>query len=42
MPRVTIGGNAVIGAFSFVNADIPDNVVTFGVPAKAVGKVPRS
>lgn len=34
MPGVTIGENAVIGAFSFVNKDIPDNVLAFGVPAK--------
>jgi acetyltransferase-like isoleucine patch superfamily enzyme len=36
MPGVTIGENAVIGAFSFVNKDIPANVVAFGVPAKVV------
>jgi len=36
MPGVTIGENAVVGAFSFVNKDIPDNVVAFGVPAKIV------
>ena len=34
MPGVTIGENSVIGAFSFVNEDIPANVVAFGVPAK--------
>lgn len=34
MPGVTIGENAVIGAMSFVNQDIPDNSVAFGVPAK--------
>ncbi|MHA2425488.1 MAG: acyltransferase [Candidatus Thorarchaeota archaeon] len=34
MPGVTIGENSVIGAFSFVNVDIPANVVAFGVPAK--------
>jgi len=37
MPGVTIGENAVIGAFSFVNQDIPDNVRAYGVPAKVVG-----
>jgi acetyltransferase-like isoleucine patch superfamily enzyme len=36
MPGVTIGENAVIGAFSFVNADIPDNAVAYGVPAKVM------
>ena len=39
MPGVTIGENAVVGAFSFVTADVPDNAVAYGVPAKVVGKV---
>ena len=34
MPGVTIGENAVIGAFSFVTQDVPDNTIVFGVPAK--------
>ena len=34
MPKVTIGENSIIGAFSFVNKDIPTNVIAFGVPAK--------
>ena len=36
MPGVTIGENAVVGAFSFVNKDIPDDVVAVGVPAKVI------
>ena len=36
MPGVTIGENSVIGALSFVNRDIPDNVVAFGIPAKII------
>lgn len=36
MPGITIGENAVIGAFSFVNKDIPKNALAFGVPAKVV------
>ena len=36
MPGVTIGKNTVVGAFSFVNKDIPDNVVAGGVPAKVI------
>ena len=39
MPGVTIGENAVVGAFSFVTADVPDNAVACGVPAKVLGKV---
>ena len=34
MPGVTVGGNSIIGAFSFVNNDVPANVVAVGVPAK--------
>jgi acetyltransferase-like isoleucine patch superfamily enzyme len=34
MPGVTIGENSIIGAFSFVNEDIPANVIAFGIPAK--------
>lgn len=34
MPNVTVGNNSIIGAFSFVNCDIPANVVAYGVPAK--------
>ncbi len=34
MPGVTVGRNAIIGAFSFVNTDIPENVVAVGVPAR--------
>lgn len=36
MPGVTIGENSIIGAFSFVNKDIPDNVIAFGVPVKVI------
>ena len=39
MPGVTIGENAVVGAFSFVNRDIPDDAVAYGVPAKVARKV---
>ena len=34
MPGVTVGENAVVGACSFVNRDIPDNVIAAGVPVK--------
>jgi acetyltransferase-like isoleucine patch superfamily enzyme len=34
MPGVTIGENAVVGAMSFVNQDVPANSVAVGVPAK--------
>ena len=38
MPGVTIGKNAVIGAFSFVTTDVPDNSLAYGIPAKVVKK----
>jgi acetyltransferase-like isoleucine patch superfamily enzyme len=36
MPGVTVGENSIVGAFSFVNADIPPGVIAFGVPARVV------
>ena len=36
MPGVTIGENAIIGAHSFVNKDIPPNSLAYGVPAKVM------
>lgn len=39
MPGVTIGENAVVGAFSFVTKDIPANVIAAGVPAKMIKKI---
>lgn len=34
MPGVTIGEGAIVGAHSFVNADIPPGAIAFGVPAR--------
>jgi|SRR3989344_1161185 len=39
MPGVTIGKNSIVGAHSFVNKDIPDNVVATGCPAKVIRKL---
>ncbi|MBS3084790.1 acyltransferase [Candidatus Pacearchaeota archaeon] len=36
MPGVTVGENSIIGAYSFVNKDIPPNVLAFGVPCKVI------
>jgi len=38
MPGVTIGKNSIVGAFSFVTKDIPDNCTAYGVPARVRGK----
>jgi acetyltransferase-like isoleucine patch superfamily enzyme len=38
MPGVTVGENAVVGAFSFVNDDIPDDGIAVGVPARVIKK----
>jgi len=34
MPGITIGKNAIVGAFSFVNCDIPNDVTAYGIPVK--------
>ena len=34
MPGVTIGRNAIVGAHSFVNSDVPDDSVAAGVPVR--------
>lgn len=39
LPDVRIGKNVIIGAGSVVTRDIPDNVVAFGSPAKAIKKL---
>ena len=39
MPGVTIGENSVIGAFSFVNTDVPSNVIACGIPVKIIKKL---
>jgi acetyltransferase-like isoleucine patch superfamily enzyme len=39
MPGVTIGKNAVVGAFSFINKNIPDNVLAAGIPARVIKKI---
>lgn len=36
MPGITIGENSIVGAFSFVNTDIPANVLAYGVPSKVI------
>ena len=39
MPHVTIGENSIIGAFSFVNKDIPNNAIAMGIPAKIIKRI---
>ncbi len=36
MPGVTIGENAVVGAYSFVKDNMPANALCFGIPAKVI------
>lgn len=38
MPGVTIGENAVVGAYSFVKKNIPDNSLAYGIPVKIIQK----
>jgi len=39
MPGITIGENSVVGAFSFVNKNIPNNVIAIGVPVKIIKQI---
>ena len=39
MPGVTIGENSVIGAFGFVNKNVPANVLAMGIPVKIIKKL---
>jgi acetyltransferase-like isoleucine patch superfamily enzyme len=41
MPGLTIGKNSMIGAYSFVNKNIPDNTIAYGVPVKIIGKIKK-
>jgi acetyltransferase-like isoleucine patch superfamily enzyme len=41
MPGITIGKNSIVGAFSFVNKDIPDNVLACGIPVKIIRKLTK-
>jgi len=36
MPGVIVGAGSIIGAFSFVNTNIPDGAVAYGIPVKVV------
>lgn len=36
MPGVIVGENSIVGAFSFVNKDVPDNVLALGIPVKVI------
>lgn len=38
MPRVTVEEGAIVGAFSFVNKDVPRGVTAVGVPVKIIKK----
>lgn len=39
MPNVTVGYNSIIGAHSFVNKDIPDNTIAFGIPVRIIKNI---
>ena len=39
MPNVKIGENSVIGAYSFVNRNIPKNEIWIGIPARFKSKI---
>lgn len=39
MPNVTIGKNSIIGAFSYINCNVPKDVIAFGIPIKIKRKL---
>jgi acetyltransferase-like isoleucine patch superfamily enzyme len=41
MPDVTIGESSIIGAFTFVNRNIPANVIAFGIPVEIIKNVKK-
>ncbi len=41
MPGVTMGENSIIGAMSFVNRDIPANVLAVGVPVQIIKTIDK-
>lgn len=41
MPGVTVGENSIVGAFSFVNKDVPADVVAYGVPVQVIRRLTK-
>ena len=39
MPGVTIGENSIVGALSFLNTNVPDNVIVAGSPVKLIKRL---
>ena len=39
MPGVTVGKNSLVGTLSFVNKNIPSNVIAAGSPVKVIRKI---
>ena len=39
MPGVCIGENAVVGAFCFVNKDVPSGMLAYGIPVQVIRKL---
>lgn len=42
MPGVTVGKYSLVGAYSFVKSNIPENSIAMGVPAKIVDRVKKN
>lgn len=38
-PGVTVGENSIVGAYSLVKRDVPDNTIVVGVPAKIIKRI---
>jgi len=42
MPGVKIGANSVVGAMSFVNRNLPANVLAYGSPVRIIKKLKKT
>jgi len=41
MPAIVVGKNSIVGAYSFINKNIPDNVLAYGIPVKIIRKLTK-
>lgn len=41
MPGITVGENSIVGACSYVNKNIPSNVMALGVPVRVIKRLAK-
>lgn len=42
MPNVTIGSNSIVGAYSFVTKNVPENQIWVGIPARFKSRIKKN